>query len=112
MKQIIIAILLTATAGMLFQLFTGTAETTSAYAGSKLKCSGPNQVINGQGKIATPFCEDGYLASVARSYGMNVSANTIRHNPNKKDQACRFVGHDIRVSDICAGHRDIGGSRN
>ena len=107
MKQIIIGILFAATAGILFQLFAGTPETT-AYAGSKLRCEGPYQIIKGQGKIATPYCEDGYLAQVARGYGMNVSANSIRYNPHKKDDACRLVGHDIRVSDICAGHRDIG----
>ena len=80
-------------------------------ASAAIKCSGPYQIIKGQGKIATPYCEDGYLASVARGYGMRVSANTIRHNPHKKDEACRIAGHDIRVSDICAGHRDESGGR-
>ena len=104
MKQIIIGILFAATAGIMFQLFTGTPEATPAYAGSKLKCSGPYQVIKGQGKIATPYCEDTYLAAIARSYGMNVSGRAVRQNPHKKQEACRLVGHDIRVSGICAGY--------
>ena len=106
MKQIIVAVMFIAAGGILFELFTGTPEGTTAYAGSKLRCSGPYQVIKGQGKIATPYCEDGYLAKVARGYGMNVSARSIRQNPHKKDDACRLVGHDNRVSDICSGHRD------
>ncbi len=74
-----------------------------AEAASKIKCNGPWQVIKSAGKIATPYCGDGYLARVARGYGVKVSANAIRRNPNRKREVCQFIGHDIRVSEICAG---------
>ncbi len=74
-----------------------------AAAASKIKCNGPWQLIKGAGEIATPYCGDGYLARVARSYGVKVSANAIRWNPDRKREVCQFIGHDIRISDICAG---------
>jgi len=83
-----------------------TPLTSGDAAHAAIRCEGPYQLVRGQGKIATPYCEDGFLAAVARGYGMKVSGNAIRHNPHKKDDACRLAGHDIRVADICAGHRD------
>ena len=77
-----------------------------AGAASKIKCNGPWQVVKGVGEIATPYCGDGYLARVARGYGVKVSANTIRWNPERKSEVCRLIGHDNRVSDICAGLTD------
>lgn len=76
----------------------------SALAGRySLKCKGPYQIIRGHGEISTPFCEDNYLAQVAREYGMNVSNRAVRENPNLKTDVCILVGHDIRVSNICIG---------
>lgn len=78
-------------------------------AHSAIRCDGPYQIIRGD-KLATPWCQDNYLAAVARSYGMRVSDSAIRNNPNTKERACRFVGADIRVKDICHGYRpDRGG---
>lgn len=72
---------------------------------AKIKCDGPNQVIKGHGLIGTPYCEDGYLATVAREYGMRLSADEIRNSPSAKGEACRLIGNDIRVRDICSGYR-------
>ena len=75
---------------------------SSAHA---IKCEDEFQITS-RGLVATPFCEDNYLARVARSYGFRVSSRSIRRNPNKKREVCYFIGHDIRVQDICAGFRD------
>lgn len=74
-------------------------------AAARIQCDGPYQLIEGS-KVATPYCQDAYLAHVARSYGSSVSAEGIRHNPNLKESVCRFMGADIRVKDICSGLRD------
>ena len=77
----------------------------AANAGPRgLKCKGPYQQIRGHGEIATPYCEDNYLAEIAREYGMRVSNRAVRENPNLKTEVCILVGHDIRVSHICIGH--------
>lgn len=78
--------------------FTGGISTAEA----KIKCEGRYQIIKHNGKISTPYCEDNLLAAVARSRGMRVSNKAIRHNPSVKKKACEFVGHDIRVQDICS----------
>ena len=79
------------------------ASTLSAQA--KIKCEGHFQIVKGQGKISTPYCEDNYLAAIARNtYGRKVSGSSIRHNPNLKAEVCRQVGHDYRLTSICAGH--------
>lgn len=74
------------------------APMTASAAG--IVCKESYQVVRGQ-EIATPYCADNYLAQVARSYGMRVSNAEIRNNPNRKREVCRFIGHDIRVSDNC-----------
>ncbi len=51
--------------------------------------------------LSTPYCQDVYLAQVAREYGTRVSARTIMNNPNKKREICQFIGQDIRVKHIC-----------
>ncbi|MBU2580766.1 MAG: hypothetical protein KJ622_03485 [Alphaproteobacteria bacterium] len=76
---------------------------------AKIRCNGPWQIVQGN-EIATPYCGDNYLASVARGYGSKVSAHAIRNNPNTKREICQFIGHDTRVQDICAGFRQDDGS--
>lgn len=71
---------------------------------AKIKCKGPYQVVRGVGNIATPYCEDSYLAKVAREFGVRVSARAIRNNPSKKDEVCSLMGFDNRVRDICTGY--------
>ncbi|CFX06163.1 exported protein of unknown function [Candidatus Filomicrobium marinum] len=76
-------------------------------AAAKIRCDGAYQIVNGS-LIATPYCGDNYLASVAQSYGSHVSARAIRNNPSKKEEVCRLVGHDTRVQDICAPYTNFG----
>jgi hypothetical protein len=58
------------------------------------------QRVNNQ-LIPTPYCQDTYLAEVAREYGLKVSAAEIRNNPNYKKNVCRTVFTDIRVQTTC-----------
>lgn len=81
----------------------------AATPASAIECEGNFQVQRNGNMIATPYCQDGYLAIVAREHGMNVSANAIRYNPSVKERACRFVGYDNRVRDTCAPYLDQGG---
>lgn len=67
---------------------------------AKIKCQGPYQVISGE-LIATPYCSDAYLARVARSYGFKYSGHDLRRSFSKKQEVCRLIGQDIRVSDYC-----------
>jgi hypothetical protein len=82
-----------------------------APASAGIKCEGNFQVQKGGNKIATPYCEDNYLALVAREHGMSASASAIRANPSVKERACRLVGDDIRVKDTCAQYRNDGDFR-
>lgn len=74
-------------------------------AAAKIRCEGSYQVVDGN-RISTPYCEDNYLAQVARQYGSKVTARQIRNSPSKKQEICQWIGHDTRVQDICAGWRD------
>lgn len=94
-----------AAAGLVIAAAGATAE-------AKIKCKGSDQIIPGHGALSTPYCQDNYLAEVAREYGANVPAQVIRQNPNEKERLCRFIGHDIRVKSTCAQYIDRGGSRN
>ena len=77
----------------------------TANAHARIECNGAYQIVRGQGEIATPYCEDEYLARVARGYGMRVSGSAIRHSPARKQEVCRFMGHDSRISEICQPYR-------
>lgn len=70
-----------------------------------IECHEGYQRIRGN-YVATPYCGDNYLASVARSYGSRVSNAEVRNNPSKKAEICRFIGHDIRIQHLCHGYRD------
>lgn len=65
-----------------------------------VKCDKGYQKVQGN-LIATPYCQDQYLAQVARQYGLNASASKIRNNPNYKKEICRTVFSDIRVQETC-----------
>jgi hypothetical protein len=74
-----------------------------------ITCRGPDQRV-GDDWLSTPYCQDNYIAQVARSsYGIRVSEREIRQNPSKKAEVCRYIGHDIRVNSYCQG--DIEGGR-
>lgn len=67
-----------------------------------IECEGNFQIQRSGNLIATPYCQDEYLAEVAQEYGMDVSGYQIRQNYGKKRQACLLVGSDNRVRDTCA----------
>jgi hypothetical protein len=71
-------------------------------ASAEIRCNGPYQIVQGR-ELATPYCQDGYLARVAREYGIVVTASAVRYNPNLKREVCGFIGRDIRVQHICVG---------
>jgi hypothetical protein len=72
----------------------------AAPAEARIVCRNGSQLVAGN-YIATPYCQDELVASVARGYGMKASASRVRNNPNYKREVCRFVGHDIRISEYC-----------
>jgi hypothetical protein len=74
---------------------------TAATSASAIECREDYQIVQGQ-PISTPYCRDGYLAKVAREYGFKTTAATIRNNPSRKEEVCRFVGNDIRVQTACS----------
>ncbi len=79
-------------------------------ADAAIRCNGPYQVVKGTGEIATPYCEDNYLAYIGRRfYGTKYSARQVRQNPFAKQETCIIAGHDIRVSNICRGFQNSGG---
>ena len=65
-----------------------------------IECQNGFQRVQGS-YLATPYCQDALLATVARQFGMKVSAYEIRENPNYKRHVCRLVGRDIRVQETC-----------
>jgi hypothetical protein len=75
---------------------------SGAGSAAAIVCEGPYQVVGGN-SISTPYCQDSYLAKVARSYGVRVSDAEVRENPGTKIRLCRFIGYDNRLSGICAG---------
>ncbi len=77
---------------------------TISGAAAAIRCSGQFQIIRGQGKISTPYCEDNFLAMIARSYGWKVSNRAVRQNPGLKARICRHIGHDARLRIICGDH--------
>lgn len=76
-------------------------------ADAAIKCRNDYQVVQGR-EISTPYCADNYLARVAREYGVRVSDQAIRNNPNKKSEVCRFIGHDPRVKENCINENSTG----
>ncbi len=99
MRSFIKALVLTSFLSIIHSFSGGTFGNDAQAA---IRCNGPYQVIRGQGQILTPYCEDAYIARVARGYGVKVSANTVRHNPNRKEEICRFIGHDPRIQEFCS----------
>lgn len=84
--------------------------TTTPPAEAAIRCDGPYQIVQGQ-PISTPYCQDSYLAVVAREYGLRVSASAIRQSPSTKAQVCRVVGRDNRAQSACASVREPGPRR-
>lgn len=70
-------------------------------ASAAIKCSDDGyQVVDGA-LLATPYCQDQLVSSVARQYGVSAPAEKIRNNPNFKREVCRLIGQDIRIKETC-----------
>lgn len=71
-----------------------------APAEARIACSKGFQTVNGH-PIATPYCQDQYVAQVARANGIKVSDEAIRNNPNLKRNVCQSIGRDNRIFLAC-----------
>ncbi len=89
------------TSSAILDALAGAVLASVATAAAAIECRENFQIVQGQ-PISTPYCRDGYLAEVARQYGFKVSAATVRNNPSRKEEICRFIGHDIRVQTACS----------
>lgn len=65
-----------------------------------ITCHGDYQVVGGQ-EISTPYCRDGSLAAAARKSGFRVSDASVRNNPAKKTELCRYLNSDIQAQPAC-----------
>lgn len=74
-------------------------------AQAAIRCNDAYQ-INSLGQFRSPYCEDGYLAKVARTFGMRVTADQIRNSTSVKADVCRSIGFDSRILDICVTYRN------
>jgi hypothetical protein len=82
------------------------ALSAMATPAAAITCDGNVQVQRSGERIVTPYCQDGYLAEVAREYGTRTTAREMRWNPSEKERVCRFIGQDNRVRDTCAPYLD------
>jgi hypothetical protein len=82
------------------------AAAATATPAAAITCEGNFQVQRSGERIATPYCQDGNLAAVAREYGVRTTGQEMRWNPSEKSRVCRFIGEDNRVRDTCAPYRD------
>ncbi|MDX2288625.1 MAG: hypothetical protein NW217_07370 [Hyphomicrobiaceae bacterium] len=69
-------------------------------AEARIKCDRGLQSVGGS-LLSTPFCQDAYIAEVARSYGTRVTASEVRNNPNVRRSICEHIGQDIRIRHAC-----------
>jgi hypothetical protein len=72
-------------------------------AAARILCDGAFQITK-YGPIATPYCGDQVIASVARSYGWRESAAQVGTNPLAKVYICQTLGTDWRLQGPCAGY--------
>jgi hypothetical protein len=69
-------------------------------AEARIACNKGYQLVQGSW-LATPFCQDQYVAQVAHDYGFPASPNRVRNDPLFKQRLCRFIGQDIRIKESC-----------
>ncbi len=83
-------------------------------ANAGIRCNDEFQIFKSGDLLATPWCEDQYIARIARQYGRKVSNRMMRQNPNLKEEVCQIIGHDYRLNLICHqnGSTDRGRSRS
>jgi hypothetical protein len=79
------------------------AVSLASPAAARIECRGNFQVTK-YGLISTPYCEEGQIARVARSYGARVTGAEVRNNPLKKVYLCQVYGYGTRLKGSCAGY--------
>lgn len=67
-------------------------------------CNGPHGPINSIRDLFGTYCEAAYMARVARDFGMNVTAEQVYASKLLKVEICHFVGHDIRIQNLCVSY--------
>jgi hypothetical protein len=85
--------------------FAAEARSPTLVRSGGIVCDHEFQTVEGQ-PVATPYCEDKYIAKVARDHGENVRGAQIRSNPALKNETCRLVDDDDRVSQFCDDEED------
>ena len=93
------------TAAVFAAALSVSSVTWMSEASAAIPCKGRYQVVRGD-LIATPYCQDKLLVRVAQEYGMKLTFRKLRASFSSRISACRFVGHDHRVADICHSLRD------
>ena len=71
-----------------------------AGAEARIVCREGFQTVGGQ-EISTPYCNDNYVAEVARARGISVTNEAVRNSPSLKNEICRKIGRDIRIHEYC-----------
>ncbi len=79
------------------------AVSLASPAAAKIMCKGNFQVTK-YGLLATPYCQEGEIARVARSYGANVTDAEVRKNPLTKVYLCQIYGGDSRLKGSCGAY--------
>lgn len=79
----------------------------AAPAEAKIRCHEGFQNVSGA-QLATPYCQDLYVAQVARTYGIKVSDEAVRNNPSVKRNVCQMIGRDNRVHIACVDANSVG----
>lgn len=79
-------------------------------AAAAIRCNKGFQFVQGS-EISTPYCQDEYLAEVAREFGIRTSGARIRRDWSHKRQVCRLIGQDIRIQNACISEQDYRGRR-
>jgi len=69
-------------------------------AEAKIACRDGYQTIRGD-QPSTPYCQDEYVAQVARTYGIKTSGAAIRGRAGHKQEVCRLIGRDNRILQAC-----------
>lgn len=93
-----------------FAIVAGATLVASLHVGpaeARIACRAGYQSVNGA-PIATPYCQDQYVAEVAHTYGIHVSADAIRNNPNLKRNVCQTIGRDNRIYIACIDANSVG----
>lgn len=78
---------------------------TATTAQASIRCNGSYQVVNGR-EIATPYCQDGNLARLARQRGIDITDDEMRNDVGRKGAVCRLIGSETSARSACASLMD------